>query len=140
MPQLFEIGGLRCGSCNSRVRSVSPAWRLPERSYCSISFVRLWRKEEIQTGPIPDSAKSKESPFETPMITSKLSSRGQTTIPLAVRAALDLKKGDEIAYDIKENLIILTKASTGPVHNPFVTFDEWESEADNKAYANLKSG
>jgi len=32
------------------------------------------------------------------MITSKLSSRGQTTIPLAVRAALDLKKGDEILW------------------------------------------
>ncbi len=73
------------------------------------------------------------------MITSKLSSKGQTTIPLAVRAALDLKKGDEIAYEIKENLILLTKVSAGPVHNPFVTFDEWDSEADREAYANLES-
>jgi antitoxin PrlF len=67
---------------------------------------------------------------------SKLSSNGQTTIPPAVRAALDLRKGDEIAYVIKENLIILTKASAGPVHDPFVT----ESEADHEAYPNLESG
>jgi antitoxin PrlF len=63
---------------------------------------------------------------------SKLSSKGQTTIPPAVRAALDLRKGDEIAYEIKENPVILTKASAGPVHDPFVTFDEWESEADRE--------
>lgn len=68
------------------------------------------------------------------MITSKLTSKAQTTIPQPVRAALHLKEGDEIAYEIKENLVVLTKASDGPVDN-FVTFDEWGSEADQKAYA-----
>jgi antitoxin PrlF len=48
-----------------------------------------------------------------------------------------LKEGDEIAYEIKENLVVLTKASDGPVDDPFVTFDEWGSEADQKAYAKL---
>jgi len=71
------------------------------------------------------------------MITSKLTFKAQTTIPQPVRAALDLKEGDEIAYEIKENLVVLTKASEGPVDNPFVTFDEWGSEADQKAYAKL---
>jgi antitoxin PrlF len=71
------------------------------------------------------------------MITSKLTSKAQTTIPQPVRAALHLKEGDEIAYEIKENLVVLTKASDGTVDNPFVTFDEWGSEADQKAYAKL---
>nr|WP_245408976.1 type II toxin-antitoxin system PrlF family antitoxin [Rhizobium wuzhouense] len=35
------------------------------------------------------------------MITSKLSSKAQTTIPQAVRAALRLKEGDVIAYAIE---------------------------------------
>jgi hypothetical protein len=30
--------------------------------------------------------------------------------------------------------------SAGPVHHPFVTFDEWDSEADREAYAELRPG
>ena len=71
------------------------------------------------------------------MITSKLTSKARTTIPKAVRAALDLKGGGEIAYEIKENLIVLTKASAGPIDNPFKTFDEWRGDADRKAYVRL---
>lgn len=40
------------------------------------------------------------------MITSKLTSKAQTTIPQPVRAALHLKEGDEIAYEIRDNLVI----------------------------------
>ena len=71
------------------------------------------------------------------MITSKLTSKAQTTIPQSVRAALHLQEGDEIAYEIKENLVILTKANAGPGDNPFLTFEEWDSQADHKAYAKL---
>ncbi len=71
------------------------------------------------------------------MITSKLTSKAQTTIPQPVRAALHLKEGDEIAYEIKGNQVVLTKVSAGPADNPFVTFDEWKGEADQKAYAKL---
>jgi antitoxin PrlF len=71
------------------------------------------------------------------MIASKLTSKAQTTILQAVRAALHLKEGDEIAYEIKENPVILSRASPRPAGNPFVTFDEWLGEADRKAYARL---
>jgi antitoxin PrlF len=47
------------------------------------------------------------------MITSKLTTKAQTTIPQSVRAALRLKEGDEIAYEIEENRVILTKARAG---------------------------
>ncbi len=71
------------------------------------------------------------------MITSKLTSKAQTTIPQPVRAALHLKEGDEIAYSIESGRVILAKALPEPKDDPFRTFSEWDSEADTLAYADL---
>ncbi len=70
------------------------------------------------------------------MITSKLTIRAQTTIPQPVRDALHLKPGDELMYEIDDQRVILTKAKRGgQTDDPFRTFDEWASEADEMAYA-----
>ncbi len=71
------------------------------------------------------------------MVKSKLSTKARTTIPQVVRDALDLKVGDELAFKLEADRVILTKATTSPADNSFVTFDEWQSEADRKAYAIL---
>jgi antitoxin PrlF len=71
------------------------------------------------------------------MITSKLTSKAQTTIPAPVRTALRLKAGDELVYTVEGDRVILTKGDRGPVDNPFATFDEWSSEPDRRAYADL---
>lgn len=72
------------------------------------------------------------------MITSKLTSKAQTTIPQPVRAALHLREGDELMYQLDGERVILTKARRGDgVDDPFRTFREWNSEADRKAYAGL---
>jgi antitoxin PrlF len=71
------------------------------------------------------------------MITSKLTSKAQTTIPRPVRNALRLVEGDEIAYIIDGDRVILTKASREPADDPFATFGEWSSEADRRGYADL---
>jgi antitoxin PrlF len=71
------------------------------------------------------------------MITSKLTSKAQTTIPQAVRAALKVRPGDEVAYSIEGSRVILTKVAAGPVEDPFATFDEWNSDNDRRAYATL---
>jgi len=72
------------------------------------------------------------------MITSRLTSKAQTTIPQAVRTALRVKEGDEIAYQIEGDRVILTRASaTRQADDPFRSFTEWDSEADHKAYAGL---
>ena len=71
------------------------------------------------------------------MITSKLTSKTQTTIPQAVRAALHLREGDELVYVIEEERVILTKARAQPLDDPFATFSEWNSAADRKAYDGL---
>jgi antitoxin PrlF len=70
------------------------------------------------------------------MITSKLANNAQTTIPLPVREALRLDEGDELAYQIDGDRVVLTKV-TRRIHDPFGTFDEWSSEADARAYADL---
>jgi antitoxin PrlF len=59
------------------------------------------------------------------MITSKLSGRGRTTIPLVVRRALRFRAGDEIAYRIERERVVLTKAQAGSAHEPFAVFGEW---------------
>jgi len=72
------------------------------------------------------------------MIISKLTTKAQTTIPQPVRVALHLKPGDELVYAIDDQRVILTKARRGgKTDDPFRTFDEWSSEADEKAYAKL---
>jgi antitoxin PrlF len=71
------------------------------------------------------------------MIKSKLTSKAQTTIPQPVRTALGLREGDELAYQIEGERVILTKATVLPLEDPFALFEEWDSEADRAAYADL---
>jgi len=71
------------------------------------------------------------------VITSKITSKAQTTIPQAVRAALHVREGDELAYVIDGDRVILTKAKASVADDPFATFGEWASENDRKAYADL---
>ena len=72
------------------------------------------------------------------MITSKLTSKAQTTIPQPIRAALELQPGDELLYEIIDGRVMLAKAQRETVaDDPFRTFEEWRSEADAKAYGEL---
>jgi antitoxin PrlF len=71
------------------------------------------------------------------VITSKLTSKAQTTIPLPVRNALRLVEGDEIVYLIEGDRVVLSKANREPIDDPFATFSEWSSEADRVGYADL---
>ena len=72
------------------------------------------------------------------MITSKITSKAQTTIPQPVRTALGLREGDELAYQIDGDRVVLTKARPpGFAEDPFVAFSEWSSDADTEGYADL---
>jgi antitoxin PrlF len=71
------------------------------------------------------------------MFTSKLTAKAQTTIPKQVRTALHLEPGDELVYVIKGHHVILTKANKGKAEASFRSFNEWNSAADTKAYADL---
>ncbi len=82
-------------------------------------------------------AGGKDFPYLGNMITSKLSTKAQTTIPQPVRTALGLREGDEIVYEIEGDRAILRKAGTEPEEDPFAVFEEWNSEADRKGYADF---
>ncbi len=78
------------------------------------------------------------------MITSKLTSKGQTIIPQRVREALGVKEGDQLAYAIEDGRVVLTKAPLprlprrgDPLEDPFSTFWEWDSEEDKQAFSDL---
>jgi antitoxin PrlF len=71
------------------------------------------------------------------MITSKIRSKAQTTIPRPVREALRVRAGDEVAYKIERGRVIMTKAARKPADDSFATFEEWASENDGRAYGDL---
>jgi antitoxin PrlF len=72
------------------------------------------------------------------MITSKITSKAQTTIPQAVRSALGLREGDEVAYQIEGDRVVLSKARPpGFAEDPFAAFSEWNTDADREGYADL---
>jgi antitoxin PrlF len=61
------------------------------------------------------------------MITSKVTSKSQTTIPAGVRDALEIKPGDELTYELRDGYVIMrpagrTGADSDPALRPFLRF------------------
>jgi antitoxin PrlF len=71
------------------------------------------------------------------MISSKLTTKAQTTIPRAVRAALKLGVGDTILYAIEDDHVVMTKAAPADAEVATTGLEEWNSENDRRAYAEL---
>lgn len=68
---------------------------------------------------------------------SKLTSKAQTVIPKAVREKLGLRPGDLVRYVFEGNRVVIERAPTDVEDDPFATFTEWASEADEEAYRSL---
>lgn len=67
---------------------------------------------------------------------SKVTTKAQTVIPREVRARLGLKAGDRLAYRLTPKGVIIEKAEA-QADDPFATFTEWGSEADERAFKTL---
>ncbi len=68
------------------------------------------------------------------MITSKVSSKAQTTIPKKVREKLDIHPNDTIMFEIKDDHAIIRKVKvvdTGHLKAVESTLAEWNSEEDS---------
>ena len=69
-----------------------------------------------------------------PVKTSTISSKGHTTVPVAIRRSLDLHPRDAIAYEVDGNQVRIHKASkmdlewTGPLER---TLREWQDGEDD---------
>lgn len=68
---------------------------------------------------------------------SRLTSKAQTVIPKTVREKLGVKPGDLLRYIEENNRIVIEKVRDEAEDDPFATFTEWSSEADERAYKNL---
>ena len=68
---------------------------------------------------------------------SRLTSKAQTVIPKPVREKLGLKPGDLLRYRFEGKRVVIERVSAGVEDDPFATFTEWASEADDKAYKSL---
>jgi len=74
------------------------------------------------------------------MIVSKLSSKGQVTVPKKVREILRAKPGDWIEYEVRDNVVVMRRPEPfdGPFHAALSeTLTEWESPEDEEAFRDL---
>lgn len=75
------------------------------------------------------------------LVSSKLTSKFQATVPKLIRDALHLKSKDQIVYEILDDkTVIVRKAS--PLDKAYLkgldhSLDEWNSDNDEKAYKDL---
>lgn len=74
------------------------------------------------------------------MLVSRLTSKGQTTVPAEVRKALKLKTGDFVMFELKNHEAILSKIEPFDVeyHRSLSkNLSEWSSGNDDEAYDDL---
>ena len=67
---------------------------------------------------------------------SKVSVKSQTVLPREIRERLGIKPGDTLRYVMTDKGVLLDKAPLD-TDDPFATFSEWSSDADEKAYGKL---
>ena len=75
------------------------------------------------------------TPTPAAMVTSRLTSDGQTNVPQPAPTALAFRKHNEFAYEIEGAQVILTKDDPFARHDPIMLLEEWDSTADRQAYA-----
>jgi len=74
-------------------------------------------------------------------VTSKLTSKSQTTIPEKIRKILELHPGDSVIFELDQNKkVVIRKATT--IDFEFAkalegTLSEWSSSHDEEAYRDL---
>jgi antitoxin PrlF len=84
---------------------------------------------------------SKRSRSHRPIAYSRLTSKGQATIPFKVRKILSLRSGDRVLFEESETGEILVHKAE-PLDLEFLkslegTLTEWNSKNDDEAYGDL---
>lgn len=74
------------------------------------------------------------------MVRSRISPKGQITLPKSVREAIGAGPGDIVLYEVEGNTVRLRRVQPFDVefHEALAqTLDEWTSDADEKAFRDL---
>ena len=69
------------------------------------------------------------------ILTSRLSSKGQTTIPKRVRESLGLAEGDALSFEVREGEVVLRKIrpiDTEWAGSVSATLSEWDDSVDDE--------
>ncbi|SFP78197.1 AbrB/MazE/SpoVT family DNA-binding domain-containing protein [Sphingomonas rubra] len=64
------------------------------------------------------------------MIVGRITAKAQTTVPIAVRRALGIEPGDDVAWEIEDGRAVLTKMVAVPFVADLGSFTEWADELD----------
>lgn len=71
---------------------------------------------------------------------SRLTTKGQATIPAEVRRALGLRSGDRVVFEMKRGKVSIRKAARLDRHFQMLAdeaFSEWSSAEDEDAFRDL---
>jgi AbrB family looped-hinge helix DNA binding protein len=71
---------------------------------------------------------------------AKISSKGQTTIPAAIRKAVHLKTGDLLAFEVEGDHLVVRKIQSSNdayLRGIESTLDEWSLPEDEEAWGAL---
>ena len=71
---------------------------------------------------------------------SKVTSRGQTTIPKQIRESINLKAGDLVSFEIGNDCVLMRKvtaADDGFLRGLTGTLKEWNSPEDEATWSDL---
>jgi len=73
--------------------------------------------------------------------TTKISSKGQVTVPIAIRKALNANPGDYLIWDVADSGSVVVRRARG-VDISYLsavsgTLSEWNSDEDEEAFADL---
>ena len=74
------------------------------------------------------------------MLLSRLSSKGQVTIPKEIRDAVRLKPGDMVAYEVRNGIVTIKRveALDTAFHSAVSeTLAEWATPEDDQAFRDL---
>lgn len=68
-------------------------------------------------------------------VVARITSKSQLVLPKEVRARLNVGPGDTLEFRIDAKSVRIEKATAQD--DPFATFDEWATQADEDAYRDL---
>ncbi|MCY3547107.1 MAG: AbrB/MazE/SpoVT family DNA-binding domain-containing protein [Gemmatimonadetes bacterium] len=71
---------------------------------------------------------------------SRITARGQTTIPKRIREAANLREGDVLAFDVRGDQLVVRRVTPGPdgyLHGLSNTMSEWIESEDEEAWRDL---
>jgi len=76
----------------------------------------------------------------TKPLMSRLTSKGQATIPVAIRKALRLKEGDTVVFEMKKGIVTIRRAETEDamfLKQTETIFDDWNHPEAEAAFRDL---